>query len=366
MKTSIHTLFIVILFSVFALPTRATNLRDTLNAKEFKPYGRYLLNKQGECELISSAAHFGLRFKDNQCAIYFSNAVNKGRNYIQYELDGVYQKRILVSNNADEPTIIKTNTTGWHTVWIYKATEAHTGPVIISKVTAKQITSLKTKEAPVIEFIGNSITCGAASDITDYPCGTGEYQDHHNAYLAYGPRIARALRLNYIMSSVSGIGIYRTWNTEGPSMPQVYENIDFQLNSPIKWNFSNYSPRIVSIALGTNDLSNGDGKKPRLPFDTLQFINGYVSFIKLVKSKYPKAQIALLSSPMVGGASGKILEKCLSDIKVKVDGIYLSDKPLATFFFPKMTPHGCSGHPSIEDHAVLAQQLIPFYKKLLE
>jgi lysophospholipase L1-like esterase len=54
---------------------------------------------------------------------------------------------------------------------------------------------------------------------------------------------------------------------DGPSMPQVYENIDFQINNPLKWDFKTYTPSIVSIALGTNDLSNGDGKSPRKSFD---------------------------------------------------------------------------------------------------
>ena len=30
-----------------------------------------------------------------------------------------------------------------------------------------------------------------------------------------------------------------------------------------------------------------------------------------------------------------------------------------------MTAKGCTGHPSVEDHAVLANELEPFFKKLL-
>jgi lysophospholipase L1-like esterase len=50
----------------------------------------------------------------------------------------------------------------------------------------------------------------------------------------------------------------------------------------------------VSIALGTNDLNNGDGKNTRKPLNEKIFLDRYVNFIKLVKSKYPKTQIALL------------------------------------------------------------------------
>ncbi len=75
--------------------------------------------------------------------------------------------------------------------------------------------ALKVPAASLIEFIGNSITCGAAADPSEVPCGTGVYHDQHNAYYAYGPRVARALAANYIVRSVSGSGIYRNWNSDG-------------------------------------------------------------------------------------------------------------------------------------------------------
>ena len=117
----------------------------------------------------------------------------------------------------------------------------------------------------MIEFIGNSITCGAAADASEVPCGTGVYHDQHNAYYAYGPRVARSLQTEFMLSSVSGYGIYRTWNTDGPSVPEVYEKTDFQKQGSRLWNFSSYTPRVVSIALGTNDLSDGDGKQNAHP-----------------------------------------------------------------------------------------------------
>jgi hypothetical protein len=31
-----------------------------------------------------------------------------------------------------------------------------------------------------------------------------------------------------------------------------------------------------------------------------------------------------------------------------------------------MQAKGCTGHPSVEDHAVLANELLPFFKQLLQ
>ena len=314
--------------------------------------------------MISSAVNFGFSFSGRQCSVNVYLNDPTAHNYLQYELDGVYQKRTRIEGNEKQELVITATTNGTHTVWIYKATEAHTGPVFIERVSGQNVQPIKRPELPLIEFIGNSITCGAAADASETPCGTGVYHDQHNAYYAYGPRAARALHANFVLSSVSGFGIYRTWNTESPNLPQVYEKTDFQPSGQRYWNFNIYSPRIVSIALGTNDLSDGDGMHARNPFDSSVFVDRYIKFVHLVKSKYPSAVIALLSSPMVNGEKRIILQHCLTAVKENIDREY-PDEKVSLYFFKPMEPRGCGYHPSVEDHAILAEELVPFLKNLL-
>lgn len=338
---------------------------DTLVAEALLPYGRTAITDH-KLELISSGVHFGFSFEGSTCQLFASVPEWLDHNYLQYELDGVYQKRIKVSRNADGPIELDAGNDGKHTIWIYKATEATTGAIYIDKVIAKNSKALPNPKAPLIEFIGNSITCGAAADASEVPCGMGAYHDQHNAYYSYGPRTARKLGVNFLLSSVSGIGIYRSWNTDEPSMPGVYSKTDFQMQGTRMWDFSLYTPAIVSIALGTNDLSDGDGRSFRAPFDSLVFVNRYIGFIGFVKSKYPLAQIALLNSPIVAGNKNEILENCLRAVKNKIDRLYPKDKPVATYFFRPRQGRGCTGHPSVEDHAVMADELTPFFKALLQ
>ena len=149
-------------------------------------------------------------------------------------------------------------------------------------------------------------------------------------------------------------------------MPQVYEKTDFQENSLRNWDFKTYRPRVVSIALGTNDFSDGDHVKPRLPFDSAQFVKNYIGFVQLVKSKYPNARIALLSSPMLNGDKRELLQHCLMAVKTRIDKKFNKSQPVALFFFKPMQARGCGGHPSVEDHAILAEELIPFFRKLMQ
>ncbi|MBS1934694.1 MAG: GDSL family lipase, partial [Bacteroidetes bacterium] len=338
----------------------------TLAANELKPFGRFAFDEHNNLELISSAAHFGFGFTGKECVIHAFLNDASGHNYLQYELDGGYQKRIRIGGGDSLQIPIDAGTNGRHTIWIYKTTEATTGPIFINRISGNDLYALTPPDVPLIEFIGNSITCGAAADSSEMPCSVGDYHDHHNAYYAYGPRVARALHANFLLSSVSGIGIYRTWNMDSPSMPMVYENKDFLEQSTRRWDFKTFTPEVVSIALGTNDLSHGDGVHPRLPFDSAVFVSKYISFVKLVKSKYPKAKIALLSSPMINGNERLLLQNCLSAIKKNIDAVYPSDHPVSLYFFEPMNAGGCLGHPSVEDHAILAQQLIPFFRKLLQ
>jgi len=362
--TYLPAVLCLLCLSCTALKT-GTDEADTLPATALQPYGRYILNDKQNLELISSAAHVGFSFEGTEARVFASMPDAGGHNYLQYVLDGAYQNRIKVSGNTQEPLVITAPTAGSHTVWVYKATEAHTGPVVIEKITGENLQSLQEHAAPIIEFIGNSITCGAAADPSEVPCGAGVYHDQHNALMAYGPRVAEAVGANYVINCVSGIGAYRNWNSDGPTMPQVYEKVDFQDNASQRWDFNTYTPQVVSIALGTNDFSNGDGKKERLPFDSTRFVNSYVKFVQLVKSKYPEAQIALLSSPMLNGSSKQTLENSLTAIKAEVDALYPTDKPIALHFFQPMQVRGCGGHPSVEDHAILAVELVPFFAKLV-
>jgi lysophospholipase L1-like esterase len=348
-------------------PTIASTFkdRDQLTGEQLKSFGRIEV-KGKQLELIGSAVHFGISFEGKECIVLASVSEWQDHNYIQYELDGVYQKRLKINKGGVNALVIKAATEGKHILWVYKATEAQTGPVFIHKLQANNIKALPIPTGPLIEFIGNSITCGAASDPSEVPCGKGEYHDQHNAYLAYGPRLARALGANFILSSVSGYGMYRNWNSEGPTLPQVYNKLDLQGNSSRQWSSGAYSPDIISIALGTNDFSSGDGKTPRAAFDSVAFISSYVSFVKRIKEFHPSAHLVLLTSPTVSNLNDEIFRACIIGVKNQIDSAFPQHKPVELFFFKSMQVNGCTGHPDIKDHEVMALNLFPSFRKLVK
>jgi hypothetical protein len=67
---------------------------------------------------------------------------------------------------------------------------------------------------------------------------------------------------------------------------------------------------------------------------------------------------------MINGNNKLLFENCLKAVKASIDAHYSGDPSVAVFFFSPMQTRGCTGHPSVEDHAVMAEALIPAVKKL--
>ena len=342
-----------------------------ISFSQIKEADNQFYNTQGRIEktvdngivLISSASSVTFSFTGKSCQIALQSINEHGHHaYISLELDGKYIGRLRVEKELKEYPI-EVNTNKKHTLKIFKATEASTGGILFKGAIAKLIPT-QLKEKKKIEFIGNSITCGMGADVIEIPCGQGEWFDQHNAYMAYGPVLSRNLDVDFQLSSVSGMGMYRNWNDETePVMPNVYENLYLNNDASKPYGF-NFKPDIISIALGTNDFSEGDGTKERKPFNAEKFVSNYVNFLKMLYSHNPDVQIVLANSPMVNGEKAKVFVDCLEKIKdsFKDENV----KPIQIFQFTAVSPHGCTTHPDADDHKIMASQYQPFLKKLLK
>lgn len=355
-----------LLLILFLLISIVSTSQTKINA--FLYQGRVEKLENNTVVLIGTASSVSFNFTGKECSISLQSVDSyEHHNYASLVLDGNYIGKLKIEKGAAQSFPIKVSSNKKvHNLQIYKTTEAHSGGILFAGTTAK-LTSITAKKKKKIEFIGDSITCGAASDPLDVPCDKGEYFDHHNGYYAYGPVLSREIGVDYLMSSVSGIGMYRNWNDENKDeaiMPDVYENLYLTKdNSKPKYDFA-FQPNIISIALGTNDFSGGDGKKERLPFNPQKYVSNYINFIKMLYKHNPKAQIVITNSPMVNGERAIVFEDCLN----KVKNAFAEDKthkPILIFKFKPMTPKGCSGHPDVADHKVLAEEYAPFLKKLL-
>ncbi len=346
-----------------ASQTENKNKFFNASQKEFVYSGRTEQVNDTIQAFISSAAHTVFNAQGDSISFLLSCSGDSTA-FAVIEVNGSYHDRYKVSTGKVNRIAIPLAADAMSRVGVYKATEASNGPLLFYGVECKSVDAIQANTSSTIEFIGNSITCGFGADTEAIPCGGDTWYDQHNAYLAYGPLAARALNATFRLSSVSGMGIYRNWNDEDtkPVMGDVYFTTHLDGNKNQMWDFPFQAPDLVSICLGTNDLSNGDGKKERKPFDPEKFTSNYIDFVTRLFEQYPAMKLALLTSPMVSGKNSELLLNCLRNVKARFDVAHT----VAIYEFAPMKPHGCGSHPDLNEHKIMADQLIPFYADLLQ
>lgn len=320
--------------------------------------GRTLNSSEGE-KLITSAASVRTNVYGDTVTVFLKSA-NEQHQYVAIELNDAHFGRFRITKDSLKIPLRKDTL---NSLAIYKETEAANGELIFNGLRAQQIEMPEENKRPKIEFIGDSITCGMGADISETGCDGGEWYDQHSAYFSYGPRVARALEVDFELNCVSGMGIYRNWNDEDqPVMDEVYPYLHLNGNHGKRAVVEKEDPpNIVSIALGTNDFSKGDGVKERSPFNSKTFKEKYSVLIKSILEIYPETKIALITSPMTKKEDGELLAEALGEIRDD-----FKDQHIEIFKFEQNYTRGCGSHPSIEDHAVMAEKMIPFYRELLK
>ena len=122
-------------------------------------------------------------------------------------------------------------------------------------------------KAHLVEFIGDSITCGYGVDDEDFSHGFSTATE--DVTRAYAHHTARLLDVDYTLFSASGFGIISGF-TDDPQrrmaeqlIPDYYHSVGFSRDrfpggcdpTQTQWDFSRLQPEAVVVNLGTNDDS---------------------------------------------------------------------------------------------------------------
>ncbi|HEY9047054.1 MAG TPA: SGNH/GDSL hydrolase family protein, partial [Ohtaekwangia sp.] len=303
----------------------------------------------------AAGVYIQFKFKGPSCAVILNDEVLWGtsHNYLEIAVDGQKPYKIQLHSKTDTLTVAKGLSRGEHIVTICKNTEALIGYLEFAGVQCEKLLPLPAKPERRIEFIGNSITCGTGSDLTPIACDKGQWYDQHNAYYAYGPTVARKLKAQYHLTSESGIGLMHSCCDKPYVMPQVFDKMNFSANA-IPWDFSRYTPDIVTVCLGQNDGVQ----------DSVKFSQEYIDFIKTLRSHYPAAQIVCLTSPMADETLKKAMKNYLTGIVQYAN--QHGDKKVSRYFFSRSFNSGCGGHPDLHEHIQIAAELSEYIESLMK
>ncbi len=315
--------------------------------------GRVDLTNPKRPRFWAPGVYLKARFRGTACDVMLNDeASGKNHNYVAIVVDNNKPIRVKLTGKTDTLRVVQGLADGEHTLTVCKNTESGIGYLEFVGLRCSGLLPLPPKPTRKLEFIGNSITCGTGSDLSVVPCETGQWYDQHNAYLAYGPQIARRLNAQWHLSSVSGIGLMHSCCQMTVTMPDVFDKMNMRDNK-IAWDFSRYQPDAVTVCLGQNDGIQ----------DSTKFCGAYLNFLTTIRGHYPQAHIVCLTSPMADAKLTAVQQNYLTGIAAEANR--RGDARVHTFFFSRSYNSGCGGHPDLAEHGLIANELEPFLKKIV-
>lgn len=356
MKQIIYLLFILLIgsLSIANAKTKSDNLKlFTPDNKHIQYVGRIEFSDPMKPRIWAPGVYIMAKFKGSKCGILINDEVAGGNNhnYLEIVIDGKNPCRIQTKNKVNVINVPDGLDDGEHTVLICKDTESNIGYIDFLGFRCEKLLPLPAVPKRKIEYFGDSITSGTGMDLSEIPCGKGQWYDEHNAYMSYGALTSRNLDAQWHLTALAGVGLVHSCCDMNVVMPQIYDKVFLRADS-IKWDFKKYTPDVVTICLGQNDG----------PQDSTLFCGAYVKLIKNLRNYYPKAEIVCLTSPMADGKLTPVLQKYLTSVVAYINTS--GDSRVSKYFFSKQYHNGCGGHPDMTNHKLIADELTAYIKHL--
>lgn len=215
-----------------------------------------------------------------------------------------------------------------------------------------------------IEVYGDSVSAGEVAEALDYikkpdPIHQGEYS---NSWYSYSWIAARKMNAQLHDIAQGGIPLL---NGNGWVSPPYYPGMEFmwdkvhyspQLGKVTDWNFEEYTPHLVLVAIGQNDSNPDDYMKTDTQgLRAVYWKYKYECLIRAIRKKYPKALILLTTT---------ILEHDLGwDHAIEEVCCKLQDPRIRHFLYSE---NGCGtpGHVRIPEAEKMAEELAAYIQQL--
>lgn len=262
--------------------------------------------------------------------------------------------RFAIGSGTNSYTIYKSDKREKVKIRVVKLSEAAFDKIGIVSISADGEMFPTEPKQRLIEFIGDSITCGFG---IEGKSGTEGFRtETENPHINYAALTARSFGADLNLISWSSIGVYSSWSDDDKPndswlMPMLYDHTDIGLEGtlgmkPILWDFEKNQPQVIVINLGTNDVSYTKDIPERLD----GFEQAYEDFLLHIRKKNPSAYI-ICTLGMMGDELFPNIEKAVNragdsrifalrfDVQCDEDGI------------------GSEGHPNSVTHKKAAEKL---------
>lgn len=239
-----------------------------------------------------------------------------------------------------------------HQITLQKRTEGEQGLTTFQKVLVNG--SLQPADAVrprVIEFVGDSYTCGYGSENS---VKTDPFKpETENCNKSYCNIVARYFDAECFVVAHSGFGIARNYNdnVKGWYMPERYSQA-FDMDRESRWDAAAcpVKPNITVIYLCTNDFSTD-----RQPSKSM-FKKNYITLIGKIKAAYGETHPVLC----VAGKNDFLMASYIQEVVADCGFGNVSFAVLAPNVHNAESDLGASFHPNYVGHTKKAYNLIPY------
>lgn len=353
-------LLMVALFASEKQGFASTKEKITPNNEYIEYTGRIDFSNELAPKFSFSGVSIRASFSGTSIAVILND--DQGENYFNVILDGTVINAFQVTKGQKTYVLAKDLENTVHEIELFKRTELTFGKTIFMGFvlddghTLHPITNPREK---LIEYIGNSITCGYGNE------GTSEDEflaSNENHYMTYAAITSRNFNARHMAVSRSGIGVYRNYN--GPkegnedNMTNFYPRVFLYDSLPI-YNFKQ-QPDLVCINLGTNDFSTTGA-------DVVRYTDNYLKLIAFIQSKYNKPEIICLLGPMISGSTLVEIRSVLKNLVTKANEF--NQGRVSFFEMSHQTGElgiGVHYHPTVAQHKKNAAELTKYISVLKE
>ncbi|MBQ5411628.1 MAG: hypothetical protein IIU20_07655, partial [Bacteroidales bacterium] len=240
---------------------------------------------------------------------------------------------------------------GPHQVILQKRTEGEQGKTTVHCFTTNgEFLQAEAPKDRIIEFIGDSYTCGYG---TEASCTDHFSPETENQNLTYACESARYFGADQIVIAHSGMGISRNFNGNltGDHMPERYlQTFDSEKDAEWDASASALKPAITVIYLGTNDFSRNMQPSKR------QFTKNYITLLKEIKGFYGADHPVLCIAPKHDALIHDYIRGAIETSGL--ENVHFAG--LSPSLHNDKEDMGADGHPNYSGHTKLAYNVIPY------
>ena len=263
--------------------------------------------------------------------------------YFTVFIDGVrVEERFRATSATKELTIATFAEEGEHHIRFLKQTEPPWSLCVLKdvKITGELGDAPANREY-LIEFIGDSITCGYGNlgNSSSQNPGSAPWEDGTKTYAFL---TAEALGADATVIGCSGIGIDKGWTSF--SEKDFYPAISYYRDKTTTYLDFIRVPDLVVINLGTNDQSRGSTEA--------DFKAGVEALIKHVRSFYGEDMPIVWAYNMMGNGRFDWTRSVLADMGGEAAGLYSVELT--------QNNAGGGGHPNLDAQITAGEQLTKF------